>query len=94
MAHHVEELCKLFALPEKRLETSFTFAWATGLEAPATKNPTPRVTGEWGWKDAWLSETGLDIPTVWQEQTQCWVWWTAAQAVNLHALAHDAKAWA
>jgi hypothetical protein len=34
-------------------------AWATGLEAPATKNPTPRVTKEWGWKDGWFSETGL-----------------------------------
>ena len=41
----VEELCKLFALPEKRLETSFTFAWATGLEAPATKKPHAPVTG-------------------------------------------------
>ena len=30
MGCHVEELCKLFALQEKRLETSFTFAWATG----------------------------------------------------------------
>ena len=57
----VEELCKLFALPEKRLETSFTFAWATGVKAPATKNPTPRVTGEWGWKDGWFSEAGLLI---------------------------------
>jgi len=25
----------------------------------ATKNPTPRVTKEWGWKDGWFSETGL-----------------------------------
>ena len=24
-----------------------------------TKNPTPRVTGEWGWKDGWFSEAGL-----------------------------------
>ena len=23
------------------------------------KNPTPRVTGEWGWKDTWFSEAGL-----------------------------------
>ena len=23
------------------------------------ENPTPRVTGEWGWKDAWFSEAGL-----------------------------------
>ena len=23
------------------------------------KNPTPRVTGEWGWKDGWFSEAGL-----------------------------------
>ena len=23
------------------------------------KKPTPRVTGEWGWKDGWFSEVGL-----------------------------------
>ena len=23
------------------------------------KNPTPRVIGEWGWKDGWFSEAGL-----------------------------------
>jgi hypothetical protein len=23
------------------------------------KNPTPRVTGEWGWKDGWFSKAGL-----------------------------------
>lgn len=39
MSSHVEELYKLFALQEKKLETSFTFAWATGLEAPATEKP-------------------------------------------------------
>jgi hypothetical protein len=24
-----------------------------------TQNPTPRVTGEWGWKNGWFSEAGL-----------------------------------
>jgi hypothetical protein len=51
MASHVKELCKLFAFQEKRLETSFTFGKATGLEAPATKKPRPPVVGEWGLKD-------------------------------------------
>jgi hypothetical protein len=59
MGAHVEELCKLFALPGKRLETSFTFAWATGLEAPATKKTHAPCDGEWGWKDGWFSEAGL-----------------------------------
>ena len=27
--------------------------------AHSKENPTPRVTGEWGWKDGWFSEAGL-----------------------------------
>ena len=65
----MEELCKLSALQEKVLETSFTFGKATGLEAPATKNPTPRVTGEWGWKDGWFSETGLLAATEYEGES-------------------------
>ena len=30
-----------------------------GKPQHSTKNPTPRVTGEWGWKVGWFSEAGL-----------------------------------
>ncbi|PQJ29450.1 hypothetical protein BSZ32_13770 [Rubritalea profundi] len=59
MSSYVEEFCKLFVFPGKRLESSFTFGRATGLEAPATEK-TPRPGDrEWGWIDAWFSEAGL-----------------------------------
>lgn len=67
MGCHVEELCKLFALPEKSLKTSFTFAWATGLEASATRNHAPRYR-ERGWNDGWFSEASL--PAAAEDQSE------------------------
>ena len=34
-----------------------------GWKPRPQKNPTPRVTGEWGWKDGWFSDVGLFAAT-------------------------------
>ena len=40
-----------------------------GKPQHSTKNPTPRVTGEWGWKVGWFSEAGLLAATEYERES-------------------------